>query len=167
MQELSKEQVLKIMEHYGNDPQQVIAILLDIQVSSGRNYLDKKWAVLASEVLNIPLSKIYDIITFYEMFSLQPRGEYVIEICKSPPCYYTYTKEVVKWFEEAAGIKMGETTADGKISLVFTNCVGACDIGPAVKIGDAVFGELTVNRVHTLIHRCLSDNIKPLVHEEL
>jgi len=167
MQELSKERVLEIIEHYGGDPQQIVAILLDIQVFSGRNYLDKKWAVFVSETMNIPLSKIYDIVTFYEMFSLEPRGEYVIEICKSPPCYFTYTKDVVRWFEEAAGIKMGETTADGKISLIFTSCVGACDISPAVKIGDAVFGGLTANRVRTLVNRCLSGDIKPLVREEL
>ena len=154
MQELSKDQVLKIMERYGNDPQQLIAVLLDIQAASGKNFVEKHWAQLASEVLNVPLSKIFDVLTFYAMFSTQPRGEYVIEICRSTPCFFSCSDEVVKWFEKAAGVKMGQTTADGKITLFFTSCVGACDIGPVAKIGDDVFGNLTEDKVKLLVERC-------------
>ena len=154
MQELSKDQVLKIMERYGNDPQQLIAVLLDIQAASGKNFVEKHWAQLASEVLNVPLSKIFDVLTFYAMFSTQPRGEYVIEICRSTPCYFSRSEEAVLWFEKAAGIKIGQTTADGKITLFYTSCVGSCDIGPVAKIGDDVFGNLTEDKVKTLVERC-------------
>jgi len=164
MQELSKDQVLKIMERYGNDPQQLIAVLLDIQAASGKNFVEKHWAQLASEVLNVPLSKIFDVLTFYAMFSTQPRGEYVIEICRSTPCFFSGSekssvkssdmKSVVQWFEEAVGINMGQTTADGKITLFYTSCVGACDIGPVAKIGDDVFGNLTEDKVKQIVGRC-------------
>jgi len=154
MQGLSKEQVLKIMENYENDPQQLIAVLLDIQSASGKNFVEKKWAELTAEVLKIPLSKIYDVLTFYAMFSTEPRGEHVIEICRSTPCYFLKTEEVVKWFETAAGVKMGQTTADGKLSLFYTSCVGACDIGPVAKIGNDVFGNLTEEKVKTLVKCC-------------
>ena len=158
MQQLTKEQVLKIMERYGNDPQQVIAILLDIQEASGSSCVEKQWAELASGVLNIPLSKIFDILTFYAMFSTKPRGEYVIEICRSTPCYFGSTapgtNEIVKWFEDALEIKMGETSADKKFTLTFTNCVGACDIGPVAVIGDDIFGSLTQEKVKTLVNLC-------------
>jgi len=164
MRELSKDQVLKIMERYGNDPQQLIAVLLDIQTASGKNCVEKQWAQLASAVLNVPLSKIFDVLTFYAMFSTQPRGEYVIEICRSTPCFFSCPEEpgmksagftsVVKWFEEAAGVKMGQTTADGKITLFYTSCVGSCDIGPVAKIGDDVFGNLTEDKVKQLVGRC-------------
>jgi NADH-quinone oxidoreductase subunit E len=60
----------------------------------------------------------------------------------------------VKWFEDAAGIKTGETTADGKLSLFRTNCVGACEAGPVAKIGDEVFGDLTEEKVKTLVKCC-------------
>jgi len=162
MQKLTKDNVLKIMKNYQNDPQQLIAVLLDIQAASGKNYVDQKWADLASSVLNVPLSKIYDVLTFYAMFSTTPRGEFVIEICKSTPCHFTRAEEVVKWFETAAGIKMGETTADGKISLLHTSCVGACDIGPAVKIGDHVFGSLTEEKVKTLVKNCMEGKAEEL-----
>jgi NADH-quinone oxidoreductase subunit E len=154
MHDLKKDQILKIMEGYGNDPQQLIAVLLDIQSASGRNYVERKWAELASAVLGVPLSKIYEVLTFYAMFSTRPRGEYVIEICQSTPCHFTKAEDVVGWFEAAAGIKIGETTADGKLSLFRTSCVGTCDIGPVAKIGDDVFGNLTEEKTRTIVKCC-------------
>jgi NADH-quinone oxidoreductase subunit E len=162
MQSLSKDQVLKIMKRYENDPQQLIAVLLDIQAASGVNCVEKQWAQLAADVLKVPLSKIFDVLTFYAMFSTEPRGEFVIEICRSMPCFFTKTAEVVRWFEAEAGIKMGETTADGKISLFYTSCVGACDIGPVAKIGDDVFGNLSEEKVKTLVKCCREGNAQEL-----
>ncbi|MDR0323996.1 MAG: NAD(P)H-dependent oxidoreductase subunit E [Treponema sp.] len=162
MQGLSKEQVLKILENYENDPQQLIAVLLDVQAASGKNFVEKQWAELTAEVLKIPLSKIYDVLTFYAMFSTEPRGEYIIEICRSTPCFFLKTEEVAGWFETAAGIKMGQTTADGKLSLFYTSCIGACDIGPAAKIGDDVFGHLTEEKVKKLIKCCRDNNTQEL-----
>jgi NADH-quinone oxidoreductase subunit E len=154
MRELTKDQVIKIMERYGNDPQQLIAVLLDIQAASGKNCVEKRWADLASVVLNVPLSKIFDVLTFYAMFSTKPRGEYVIEICRSAPCFFSRSNEAAEWFEKAVGVKIGQTTADGKITLFYTSCVGSCDIGPAAKIGDDVFGNLTEDKVKLLVERC-------------
>ncbi|MDR1545568.1 MAG: NAD(P)H-dependent oxidoreductase subunit E [Deltaproteobacteria bacterium] len=151
MQELTEGQVLKIMESYGNDPQQLIAVLLDIQAASGKNFVEQKWSILASKVLGVPLSKIYDILTFYAMFSTIPRGEHVIEICQSTPCHFIQAEQVVGWFEEVLGVKVGATTDDGRFTLFRTSCVGACDVGPVAKIGDDVFGELTLDKVKTLV----------------
>jgi len=162
MLEISKEQVLEIMQRYGNDPQQLIAILLDIQAASGKNCVEKKWAEMASSVLNVPLSKIFDVLTFYAMFSAEPRGEFVVEICQSTPCCFTGAQQIAGWFEAAAGIKMGETTKDGKISLFYTSCVGACDIGPVAKIGDDVFGSLNEEKVKTLVKCCRESNRQEL-----
>jgi len=150
-EQLTEGQVLKIMEKYHNDAQQLIAVLLDIQEASGENYVNERWSALAARVLNVPLSKIYDILTFYAMFSSTPRGEYVIEICKSTPCHFTAAEQVVAWFEQILGIKMGETTLDRKFTLSRTCCVGACDVGPVAKIGDEVYGDLTLEKVNTLV----------------
>ena len=174
MQSINKDQILKIMERYGNDPQQLIAVLLDIQAASGKFCVEKHWAELASEVLKVPLSKIYDVLTFYSMFNTEPHGEFIIEICRSTPCWFAGhsashdgdgkggSQEAVRLFEAEAGIKMGETTADGKLSLVYTSCIGACDIGPAAKIGDDVFGSLTGEKVKTLVKYCLAGNRQEL-----
>ena len=160
MQGLTKDQVLKIMESYGNDPQQLIAVLLDIQAASGKNFVEKQWAELASAVLDVPLSKVYDVLTFYAMFSTTPRGEYIIEVCQSTPCHFCNADEVLGWFEAAAGIKAGQTSADGKITLVRSSCFGACEIGPAVKIGSDVFGNLNEEKVKMLVNCCRSANGK-------
>ena len=162
--ELTEDAVCKIMENYGNDPQQLIAILLDIQAASGRNYVNKKWAQLVSSRLGAPLSKVFDVLTFYAMFSIEPRGEYLIEICESAPCRFggcgdITTKQVELWFEAAAGIKAGQTSADGKITLSRTSCVGYCDIGPVAKIGDAVFGNLDEEKVKSLVEQCRRGNL--------
>jgi len=159
---LGEDAVLEILESYGNDPQQLIAVLLDIQAASGRNYVDKKWAQLVSERLDVPLTKVYDVLTFYAMFSTEPRGARLIEICESAPCRFgsaaLRAQEVVGWFEAAARIKTGETSADGKITLARTSCVGSCGIGPVAKIGDEVFGNLDEEKVKELVRRCLEDN---------
>jgi NADH-quinone oxidoreductase subunit E len=155
--------VLEIIENYGNDPQQLIAVLLDIQTLSGRNYVDRQWAQLVSTRLDVPLSKVYDVLTFYAMFSTEPRGSCLIEICESAPCRFgsaaLRARELVDWFETAAGIKIGETSADGKITLARTSCVGACDIGPVAKIGDEVFGNLDEEKVKELVRRCMEGNL--------
>ena len=161
------------MERYGNDPQQLIAVLLDIQAASGKFFVEQHWAELTSEVLGVPLSKIYDVLTFYSMFNTKPHGEFIIEICRSTPCWFAGhsdykadghggTRDVVLWFESASGIKIGETTSDGKLSLIYTSCIGACDIGPAVKIGDDVFGHLNEEKAKTLVKCCLSGNRQEL-----
>ena len=162
MQNLTRENVLEIIAGYGNDPQQLIAILLDIQAASEKNYVDQQWAELTSKTLNVPLSKIYELLTFYSMFNTEKRGEYVIEICKSTPCHFTKATDVLRWFENATGIKAGETTKDGKITLQRTSCIGACDIGPAVKIGDHVFGNLTEEKAGILVRLCRENNEKEL-----
>ena len=161
---MSENIVLEILKTYDNDPQQLIAVLLDIQAASGRHYVDKQWAQLVSERLDVPLTKVYDVLTFYAMFSTEPRGTCLIEICESAPCRFGSAAQraqtIVSWFEAAAGIKIGETSADGKISLARTSCVGACDIGPVAKIGDEVFGNLDEEKVKELVKRCLAGNIK-------
>jgi NADH-quinone oxidoreductase subunit E len=164
IEKLSEAAVLKILQTYDNDPQQLIAVLLDIQAASGKNYVDKQWAELVSERLDVPLTKVYDVLTFYAMFSTEPRGSVLIEICESAPCRFgsagLRAQKLVGWFEAAAGIKIGETTADGKITLARTSCVGACDIGPVAKIGDAVFGNLDEDKVKELVKQCVAGNLK-------
>ena len=159
-QPLREDMVRKIMDNYGNDPTQLVAVLLDIQSASGRNYVDMKWAELVSSLMGVPLSKVFDILTFYSMFSTTPRGKYLIEICHSTPCRFCGTQDVVGWFEVAAGIKIGQTSMDGKITLLRTNCVGPCEIGPVVKIGDEVFGNMDAEKAKTLVKCCQEGNIK-------
>jgi NADH-quinone oxidoreductase subunit E len=151
MQELTEPKVEAILASYNNDPQQLIAALLDIQEASGQNYVDRRFAVLTARALGVPLTLVYEILTFYSMFSTTPRGKYVIEVCRSASCHFQEAERLFSWFENDLGLKTGETSKDGLFTLIRTSCIGACDIGPAVRIGDEVFGNLTRDKVALLL----------------
>ena len=148
---LVKEQVLAIIKERGKAKESLLAILLDIQSASGENCVSEEWARLVSKELGIPLTMVFDILSYYAMFSTKPRGRYVIEICNSTPCYVTKSDEIVHIFEKELGVKLGETTPDKLFTLMHTACVGACDIGPVAKIGDKVYGNLTEKVIFDII----------------
>ncbi|MDR2405120.1 MAG: NAD(P)H-dependent oxidoreductase subunit E [Deltaproteobacteria bacterium] len=151
MQELTESRVKAILEGYGNDAQQLIAVLLDVQEASGKNFVERRWAELTAKTLGLPISTVYEIITFYSMFATAPRGCYVIELCKSAPCHFQEAERILTWFEDELGIKVGETTLDGLFTLTRCSCLGACDVGPAVRVGDSVYGTLTKEKVSALL----------------
>lgn len=145
------EQVKAIINKYNQEKEQLLSILLDIQCASGENYVAEEWAEIVAKELDLPVSKVHDVLTFYAMFSIKPQGKYVIEICKSTPCHVTKADAVVKMFEEVLGIGLGQTTPDKLFTLMHTNCVGACDIGPVAKIGEEVYGNLTAAKVAEIV----------------
>jgi NADH-quinone oxidoreductase subunit E len=151
-EQLKEEQVLKIIQANDNAKERLLSILLEIQNASGNNFVAEEWAQIVAKKLDLPLTKVYDVLTFYAMFSTKPRGKYVIEVCKSTPCHITKADAVVKMFEEELGIKIGESTPDNLFTLMYTACVGACDIGPVAKIGEEVYGNLTSEKIANIVN---------------
>ena len=88
----------------------------------------------AARVFNFPASTAYGVATFYSMFSVKSRGKNVIRICESAPCHVAGAAEVVAALERELGIMMGESTADGKFALEYTECVGQCQATPVITI---------------------------------
>ncbi len=150
--QLTAGQVRDIISSYNAEKEKLLSILLDIQEASGKNYIAEEWARVVSDELDIPLVKIYDVITFYAMLSEEPRGKYIIEICKSTPCHVLERGRITDIFEDLLNIKMGETTPDGMFTLQYTACVGACDIGPVAKIGNTVYGNLNREKIVEIIN---------------
>ena len=150
-QSLSAGDVVAIIKKYGRQRDQLLAILLDIQEASDTSSVSREMALIVARELDIPLSEVFGVLTFYSMFSTEARGRHLVEICKSTPCDMCGTDEVVAWFEKELGIEMGKTTPDGLFSLFYTSCVGACDIGPVAKIGEEVYGNLTPERVREIV----------------
>jgi len=148
---LNVDQVRSIVQELKNQGENLIGTLLKIQENCPHHYISQEAAEVVAEEWNMTLSEVYEVITFYAMLNTEPKGRYIIEICKSGPCYVTKTQKVVEMFESVLGIKMGETTKDGLFTLQYTNCVGACDIGPVAKIDDKVYGNLTYNKVESII----------------
>jgi NADH-quinone oxidoreductase subunit E len=152
MSNLTSADVKKIIASHHYSREKLLSILLEIQEASGQNCILEEWARVVAEELEIPLAKLYHVITFYGMLSDKPRGKYIIELCKSAPCYVLKTQKVVEMFEQELSIKIGETTPDNLFTLQYTSCVGACDIGPVAKIGDDVYGNLTQEKVTAIIN---------------
>ncbi len=145
------EQVDNIIAKYNGSKERLIQILLDLQKESGRNYVPRECIAMLSDKLNIPASKVFEVATFYSMFNDEPKGKYVIEVCKSAPCHVTGAKDLVKMFEEALKIKMGETTPDDLFTLQYSSCFGGCEVSPAVKINETIYGNLTAEKINEII----------------
>jgi NADH-quinone oxidoreductase subunit E len=138
-----------IVKKHGCDKSTLIAVLQDIQEAF--NYLPKQALNTAAKTMNVPLSRVYEAATFYTAFSLKPRGENVVKICKGTACHVRGASALQDKFERTLGIKPGEMTPDGKFSLETVNCVGACALGPVVVINTEYHGQVTMNKVDKLI----------------
>ena len=139
----------QIVKKHGGDKSALIAILQDIQEAF--NYLPKKALTVASKVMGIPLSRVYEAATFYAAFSLKPRGENVVKICKGTACHVRGASILQDKFERILGIRPGETTGDGKFSLETVTCVGACALVPVVIINTEYHGQVTLKKVDRII----------------
>lgn len=97
-------------------------------------YLPDEIMELISNKLNIPLSEVYGVATFYSQFTFIPKGETDVHICLGTACYVKGANDILNEFEEKLGIKKGETTTDGKFSISETRCLGNCGAAPVVEI---------------------------------
>jgi NADH-quinone oxidoreductase subunit E len=141
----------QIVKKRGNDKSALIAVLQDIQGTF--NYLPKQALKTAAQTMNVPFSRVYEAATFYAAFSLKPRGENVVKVCKGTACHVRGASALQDKFERTLGIKPGEMTRDGKFSLETVNCVGACALGPVVVINTNYHGHMTMNKVDKVIER--------------
>ena len=98
------------------------------------SFIPENSRAYAAQVFDLPLAKAYGVATFYSYLKVGERGKNVIRICESAPCHVAGAKEVVDALEKELGIKMGESTADGKFALEFTECVGQCQATPVITI---------------------------------
>lgn len=143
--------VMEAINKIGSTQDKLLEVLIEVQAQSPGNYISEDALRQIAKGLNVPLSKAYGVAGFYSMLSTKERGKFLIQICNSGPCYISKGKEIAKAFEQKLGIKMGNTTADKMFTLEFTSCFGACDVAPAAKVNEKVYGNLTVNRVFQII----------------
>ena len=130
----------------------LLELLREAQNRSG--YLSEKTIVKIAKSLDIPISDVYGVATFYSFLSTKPQGRNVIRVCKSLPCFLKNSQTIIKSVEEELGIKPGETTPDGKFSFQLTNCIGACDKAPAMLINNDVHVDLTPGKISRILKAC-------------
>ncbi len=115
------------------------------------NYIPVEAAKVVAEELNVPESKVYEVLTFYTMFSTKPRGKYVIRVCVNLPCHVTGGRQIVEALKETLGIDFDQTTKDGLFTLERTSCLGLCGVAPVVMVNDEYYGDLTPKKVKEII----------------
>lgn len=125
------------------EPDSLLEILHAAQELFG--FLDQGVLVHISRSLRIPPSRVYGVATFYNFFTLEPRGAHTCVVCLGTACYVKGTAGILAAIERSYAIRAGDTTADGQLSLVTARCLGACGVAPAAVFDEQVAGGLTVD----------------------
>ena len=138
-----------MIENYKNMPGALVPVLQS--VNSSYKYLPEYSLNCVSEALDIPLSSVYRVATFYNSFSLKPRGKHLIKVCMGTSCYVKGGKEILQSLEKLLDIKVGENTDDSKFSLETVNCIGCCGQSPVMSVNDDIYGYLKQNMMHDIL----------------
>jgi NADH-quinone oxidoreductase subunit E len=141
--------VKQVLKNHQNDKALLVDVLQDIQTEIG--YLPKEALQETAKGLEVPLSRVYSVATFFKAFSLIPRGRYLINICMGTACHVRGSDKVLAQIEKELNIKAGETTSDLKFTLETVNCVGSCALGPMVIVGEDYHGEMTPEAVGSVL----------------
>ena len=139
------EKVDSLIDGYTDKKEQLISLLQDIQAEF--NYLPQDVLVKVSQKLDIPLSQVFSIATFFRAFSLKPRGRHLITVCLGTACHIRGGQRLVDKIERDYGIKPGETTEDMRFSLETVNCLGCCALGPVAVVDGKYEGNLSPDKL--------------------
>lgn len=150
--ELKKEQVDKIEQickSFDNEPGELINVLHKVQSTFG--YLPAEVQEVIADKLNVPVAKVYGVVTFYSFFTMKPKGKHPISICTGTACYVRGAEKVLEEFKKELKIEVGETSEDGKFSIACLRCVGACGLAPVVMVGDKTYGRVAPEMVKDIL----------------
>ena len=144
--------VKKIVSGYGNDKDSnLIAILQQTQDNYG--YLPKQALKEVSRLMDVPLTRIFGIVTFYSQFTFVPRGRHAIKICSGTACHVKGADDVKQVVKEQLNVVEGETTADYQFTLETVACIGTCFLAPVMMVDEKYFGKLTADNVTGIVDK--------------
>jgi NADH-quinone oxidoreductase subunit E len=146
---MTPEKIDTIIEGYNGNGSAILAILQDVQTEE--KYLSKEALEYVSQKMQIPLTNIFRIATFYNALSLKPRGRHKIDVCLGTACHVRGGDKILDKLERDLKISVGETTKDKRFTLESVRCVGCCSLGPVAVIDGNVFGRLSQDKVPALI----------------
>lgn len=127
----------------------LLSMLKEEQAAEG--YISEDAMHEMASALSVSVGYVYGVATFYAFLSLKPQGRHVIRLCKSVPCFFQDGESLKGFIEKELGIVAEETTKDGRFTLELTHCIGACDRAPAMLVDDAVYGNLTPEKVKEIL----------------
>lgn len=151
-EEEKRARVLDIINEFKDQEGSLVQILHMVQVSYG--YLPLEIQQLIAEKLDIPLSEVYGVSTFYSFFSTQPRGEHTIRVCMGTACYVRGSAKILKRLSELLNVEVGSTTKDRKFTLEVVRCMGACGLAPAIMVDGEVVPSVNPDKLHRVLEMC-------------
>jgi NADH-quinone oxidoreductase subunit E len=137
-----EQKVKEIIEQYNGDKSYLVPILQDVQREF--NYLPKEALCAVSANLDVPISRVYEVVTFYKAFSLKPRGRHQLSLCMGTACHVRGTELIARNIADILGIKEGDTTADREFSFETVGCLGACALGPVLVVNGEYHGHMNI-----------------------
>lgn len=143
--------VKAIINQHAGDGSALLKVLHAIQDLDGQNYLTESELTAVAEGLQVPLSKVYGVATFYSMYSIKPRGRHIIRICENAPCHVVGAAQIIEALQQELQIAVGETTPDGRFTLELSSCLGVCGVAPAMMIDQVVHGNLTAEKLSSIL----------------
>jgi len=138
-----------LVEPYLGKKEMVIPVLQQVQDHFG--YLPRPAMERVSQLMHIPLSRLYGVATFYAQFKMKPRGRYIIRVCKGTACHIQGSPKIAERIEEILGVQSGETTDDLRFTLEEVACIGACALAPVIMVNDNPHGRLTPDKVKAIL----------------
>jgi NADH-quinone oxidoreductase subunit E len=138
-----------LIDSYIDKKEQIIALLQDIQAEF--NYIPKDTLVKISQKLELPLSQVFSVATFFQAFSLKPRGRHVVTVCLGTACHVKGGQRLVDKMERDYHLKAGETTEDEKFTLETVNCLGCCALGPVVVVDGKYNSQVTPDKLDKIL----------------
>jgi NADH:ubiquinone oxidoreductase subunit E len=145
------EAVQDAVNRHGATRAELIPILNEVNRAVG--YLPREALEEISRLLRVPQSQLFSVATFYHMLSTEKRGRHVIQFCESAPCHVAGGWRVWQTLQEAVALEAGETSPDGKWSLITTSCLGVCGVGPVIIIDDDIYGNVIPEQVAGILAR--------------
>jgi NADH:ubiquinone oxidoreductase subunit E len=152
LKDFSKEQVKKlnsIIEKFKGKPGGLIPVLEEAQVVLECLPISVQKKIASG--LNLPLSRVYGVVTFYSFFTMTPRGKHTVRVCLGTACYVRGGKAIYEKLEKEFGITEGETTPDRMFTLETVRCLGACGLGPVVVVDEDVHGRIKPGKVKEIL----------------
>ena len=139
------------IEEWKDKPGNLIMVLHKVQQTYG--YIPRAIAIETSELLDVPLAKIYGVVTFYNFFKLQKAGKYIIQVCLGTACYLRGGDDLIREFERQLGVGVNATTPDGLFSIEAVRCLGCCGLAPVAVVNGDVHGKLETKDVAGIIEK--------------
>ncbi|WP_319562481.1 NAD(P)H-dependent oxidoreductase subunit E [Marispirochaeta sp.] len=134
-------ELLKFIEEWKEKPGNLIMILHRVQEEFG--FIPRQAAMKVAELIDVPLAKIYGVVTFYHFFKLNKPGRHNIQVCMGTACYLKGGEDLLQELENLLGIGVNQVTDDGEFSIEAVRCVGCCGLAPVMVVGEEVFGKVT------------------------